>query len=229
MVVASLVITAVLQIAQPAFAPRDTTPTAGVDTGATSAPADSTSGTATVTTPATTAAWYRREPTMDARLVPDWSRALMADTNPRRRKAIEYSDEYYSRLQLHRIGSWLEFPVFGTEYWLGQKLISGRDNGDWVKTTHAVVAGTLGGLFAINTLTGAWNLYESRHDTDQRALVWTHSVLMLASDAGFLITAMLAGDSEDSGDSRTQHRNAALISMSAASAGTLIMWLKRGL
>jgi hypothetical protein len=229
MIVASLVITAVLRIAQPAFAPRDTVPTAGVDTGATSAPADSTSFTAASTAPATSTTSYRLEPTVDARLAPDWSRALARDTIPRRRKAVEYSDEYYSRLQLHRIGSWLEFPVFGTEYWLGQKLISGGDNGDWVKTTHAVVAGTLGGLFAINTVTGVWNLYESRHDTDQRALVWTHSALMLASDAGFLITAMLAGDAEDSSHGQDKHRNAALVSMSIASVGTLLMWVKRGL
>jgi hypothetical protein len=227
MVVASLVITALLHVAQPAAAPRDTAPTASVDPGATSAPADSTSVSAAASP--TTPTWFRREPVVDARLVPDWGRALTMDTIPRRRKAVEYSDEYYSRLQLHRIGSWLELPVFGTEYWLGQKLISGNATGDWVKTSHAVVAGTLGGLFAINTITGVWNLYESRHDTDERALVWTHSALMLASDAGFLITAMLAGDAEDSFHARERHRNAALVSMSMATAGTLLMWVKRGL
>jgi hypothetical protein len=98
-----------------------------------------------------------------------------------------------------------------------------------VKPTHAAVAGGLGGLFAINTLTGAWNLYDSRHDTDQRALVWTHSALMLASDAGFAITGLLAGDAHNSLRSRDRHRNAALTSMGLAGAGTLIMWFKRGL
>jgi hypothetical protein len=221
MVVALLVITALMQVAPAASAPGATVP------GATSAPADS----ALATAPAAVAPTelYRREPIVDARLVPDWSRALTMDTIPRRRRAVEYSDEYYSRLQLHRIGSWLELPVFGTEYWLGQKLISDARPGDWVKTTHAVVAGTLGGLFAINTVTGVWNLYESRQDTDERALVWTHSALMLASDAGFLLTAMLAGDAEDSFHAQQRHKNAALVSMSIATAGTLIMWLKRGL
>lgn len=224
MVVVSLLVTALLQ-SSPLAPPsgdtisRDTVSAAGTGEGATSAPADS-----------ATTAWYRRSPSVDARLVPDWSRALTADTIPRRRRAVEYSDEYYSRLQLHRWGSWLEFPVFGTEYWLGQKLMS-RDEApaDWVKPTHAVVAGALGGLFAINTITGVWNLYESRNDTDQRALVWTHSALMLASDAGFLITAMLAGDAEDSFRSRDRHRNAALVSMGIGGVGTIIMWLKRGL
>jgi hypothetical protein len=167
---------------------------------------------------------------MDARLVPDWSRRLEVDTNPRRKKAVSYSDEYYSRLQLHRWGSWLEFPIFGAEYWLGQKLMSPDEiPADWVKTTHAIVAGGLGGLFALNTITGVWNLYESRNDTDQRALVWTHSALMLAADAGFVVTASLAGGAHDSFHTRDQHRQGALISMGIASAGTLIMWIKRGL
>jgi hypothetical protein len=224
MVVASLLVTALLQTSTLAPPPGDTVSRDTVSLpdsvpGATSAPADSAN-----------IAWYRRPPTGDARLVPDWSRALTADTVPRRRRAVEYSDEYYSRLQLHRWGSWLEFPVFGTEYWLGQKLMS-RDEAPagWVKPTHAVVAGALGGLFAINTITGVWNLYESRNDTDQRALVWTHSALMLASDAGFVITAMLAGDAEDSFRSRDRHRNAALVSMGIGGVGTIIMWLKRGL
>ncbi|HEV8498632.1 MAG TPA: hypothetical protein VGQ56_17270 [Gemmatimonadaceae bacterium] len=220
MVVASFVVAALLQVALPTSANGDTVPATNIELRATTAPADS----------ASVVARHRRETSMDARLVPDWNRSAVADTNPRRRKAVEYSDEYYSRLQMHRVGSWLEFPIFGAEYWLGQKLISRTETpADWVKTTHAVVAGTLGGLFAINTITGVWNLYESRKETDQRALVWTHSALMLASDAGFLITAMLAGDAEDSFHAQDRHRNAALVSMSIAGAGTLIMWLKRGL
>jgi hypothetical protein len=220
MVVASFVVATLLQLAPPMLARGDTVPAPNTDARATSAPADS----------ATTVVWQQRESSMDARLVPNWNRSPATDTIPRRRRAVEYSDEYYSRLQMHRVGSWLEFPVFGAEYWLGQKLISRNETpADWVKPTHAVVAGALGGLFVVNTITGVWNLYESRHDTDQRAIVWTHSALMLASDAGFLITAMLAGDAEDSFHAQDRHRNAALVSMSFATAGTLLMWVKRGL
>jgi len=220
MVVASLLVTALLQAAPVALASGDTVSASQPAVGATFAPADS----------AAALASYHRQPAIDPRLVPDWNRRLEVDTNPRRKKAVQYSDEYYSRLQLHRWGSWLEFPIFGTEYWLGQKLMSPDEvPADWVKTTHAIVAGGLGGLFAINTITGVWNLYESRNDTDQRALVWTHSALMLASDAGFVITAALAGGAHDSFHTRDQHRQGALISMGIASAGTLIMWLKRGL
>src|ERR1043165_6159498 len=114
MVVASFIVAALLQVAPPTAASDDTVPATNTDVRATTAPADS----------ASVVARHRRETSMDARLVPGWNRVAVADTNPRRRKAVEYSDEYYSRLQMHRVGSWLEFPIFGAEYWLGQKLIS---------------------------------------------------------------------------------------------------------
>lgn len=183
---------------------------------------------ATILIPADSASTTpRRDLSGDARAVPGWELAA-ADTQPRRRHAIEYSDWYYRRLQIHRWGSWLELPVFGTEYWLGQKLINDVQLASWVKPTHGAVAGVLGGLFTINTITGVWNLYDSRNDTEDRKLVWTHSALMLASDAGFLITAALAGDAEEAGSSRTAHRNVAIASMGLATAGTVLMWIKRG-
>jgi uncharacterized protein YbjT (DUF2867 family) len=78
----------------------------------------------------------------------------------------------------------VELPLFAGEYWLGNKLMSHSETpGSWVKPTHVSVAAALGGLFALNTVTGVWNLYDSRHDTDDRALVWSHSALMLAAVA----------------------------------------------
>lgn len=172
----------------------------------------------------------RRELLLDAREVPAWAQPAPADTQPRRRPhAVEYSDWYYRRLQVHRWGSWLELPVFGTEYWLGQKLINDVQLANWVKPTHAGVAGVLGGLFTINTVTGVWNLYESRNSTEDRALVWTHSALMLASDAGFAITGAIGHRARFPGSDRTAHRNIAIASMGLATAGTVLMWIKRGL
>lgn len=177
-----------------------------------------------------TAASIPREPLLDARAVPAWAQPAVTDTQPRRRRhAVSYSDWYYRRLQVHRWGSWLELPVFGTEYWLGQKLINDVQLSSWVKPTHSVVAGALGGLFTINTITGVWNLYESRNDTEDRALVWTHSALMLASDAGFMVTGALAGGAKRAGSERNAHRDVAIASMSVATLGTLLMWFKRGL
>ena len=217
MVLGALVIALLVQASAPTAGGRDSI----------RAPHDS----AAVTIPADSAvARARRELLLDAREVPAWARPAAPDTQPRRRPhAVEYSDWYYRRLQVHRWGSWLELPVFGTEYWLGQKLINDVQLANWVKPTHAAVAGVLGGLFTINTVTGVWNLYDSRNDTEDRALVWTHSALMLASDAGFVITGALAGSAKHSGSGRNNHRNVAIASMSLATAGTLLMWIKRGL
>jgi hypothetical protein len=221
MVVASLFISALLQAG---VAPPDSNsaaPTANAVRAATFAPAASSADTS----------WYHRyhrATPLDTRLMPTSTLDATRDTVPRRRRAVEYSDWYYRRLQVHRWGSWLELPVFGAEYWLGQKLLSPNDRPDWVKPSHGAVAGVLGGLFTINTVTGLWNLYDSREDTDQRTLVWSHSVLMLAADAGFAVTGLLA---QDAGDNRGvgRHRTMAVTSMGLATAGTLIMWIKRGL
>ena len=166
----------------------------------------------------------------DARLMPVWALPPAQDTQPRkRRRAVQYSDAYYTRLQIHRVGSWLELPVFGTEYWLGQKLINDSPRAGWVKPTHTTVAVVLGGLFVVNTATGVANLVESRSSTDDRALVWSHSALMLAADAGFVATAALAGNAGHSASGQDRHRNAALTSFGIATVGTLIMWFTRGL
>ena len=184
---------------------------------ATSAPTDS------------TAPWYRRD-AIDPRLAISWPSLSNVDTVPRRRRAIEYSDWYYRRLRLHRWGSYVELPLFAAEYWLGNKLMSHTETpGSWVKPTHVSVATALGGLFAVNTITGVWNLYDSRHDTDERTLVWSHSALMLAADAGFAVTGLIAGDADRTGSGANNHRTAALTSIGLATAGTLLMWVKRGL
>jgi hypothetical protein len=217
MVLGAIGIAVLLQASTPSAGAADTI-SAARDTAVSSIAAGSTA------TPA------HRNPLLDARAVPAWAYPAASDTQPRRRRhAVQYSDWYYRRLQVHRWGSWLELPVFGTEYWLGQKLINDVQLASWVKPAHGAVAGVLGGLFTINTVTGVWNLYDSRNDTDDRALIWTHSVLMLASDAGFAITGALGGNAKHSGSDRTLHRNVAIASMSLATAGTLLMWVKRGL
>ena len=51
---------------------------------------------------------------------------------------------------------------------LGQKILNGQRTGhfasDGTRSAHKVVAGGLGALFAVNTVTGVWNLIEARHD-----------------------------------------------------------------
>jgi len=75
-------------------------------------------------------------------------------------------------------------------------LLSGSNPAGWVRPMHGVGAGALGVLFGVNTITGVWNLVESRKDPRALRRI-LHSTLMLAADAGFLYTASLAGERED--------------------------------
>jgi hypothetical protein len=153
-------------------------------------------------------------------------RSEYADTTltHRRPRAIEYSDWYARRLMVHKIGSYVELPLFASEWYLGNRLLNG-DGTDSEKNLHGVVAGGLGVLFSVNTITGVWNLYDSRADPSDRKKKIIHSVLMLASDAGFALTGAVAGDAREDAGRRSLHQNLAISSMGLSTVGTLMMWL----
>jgi hypothetical protein len=159
----------------------------------------------------------------------DTTLAAAADTGDRRPRAIEYSDGYYTRLTIHRYASYAELPLFALEYGLGQRILNGQRTGDFAssgtRSAHKVVAGGLGVLFAVNTVTGVWNMIEARHDPAGRTRRDIHALSMLLADAGFLWTASLAGDARESQNGANRHRNAAIASISVATASTLMMWL----
>jgi len=115
-------------------------------------------------------------------------------------------------------------PLFASEYILGDRLLR-QNHADWLSPAHNIVAGGLGILFAVNTVTGVWNLAESRKDPEGRTRRLMHSALMIAADAGFAYTGLIAGDAKESPEGRTRHKNAALVSMGIATTGTLMMWL----
>jgi hypothetical protein len=153
---------------------------------------------------------------------------LAPDTT--RRKAIEYSDEYATRLTIHRIASYAELPLFGAEYVLGQKLLNEEaagplPRGSSLRTGHNLVADGLGLLFLTNTVTGVWNLIDSRKDPAGATRRWLHSLTMLAADAGFFWTASVGGQARRTLAGANQHRNIAIGSMSLATVSTLMMWL----
>ncbi|HXT17174.1 MAG TPA: hypothetical protein VN706_16170 [Gemmatimonadaceae bacterium] len=157
------------------------------------------------------------------------SAAVVDTPSVRRRHAISYSDQYYTRLTIHRYGSYAMLPLFAAEYSLGQNLINDANPSSWIKPTHTAVALGIGALFGVNTITGAWNLWESRDDPSNRGLRITHTVLMLASDAGFAITGALTPkthsfDFSEVQSSRNRHRNWAIGSMALSTAGTALMW-----
>lgn len=157
-----------------------------------------------------------------------------ADT-VRRRKAIHYSEAYGVRIRIHQIASYAEIPLFIGEYFLGEKLLRDRRNNfnfgfgedDGNSGAHGAVAAGLGVLFTVNTITGAWNLYDSRKDPAGRTRRWIHTLTMLAADAGFLLTAQAADDAGESNAAGNRHRNLAIGSMSLATASTIMMWLWR--
>ena len=152
-----------------------------------------------------------------------------ADTN--RHQAVEHSDFYYKRLAVHRYASYATLPLFVTEYFLGQSLFNHPGEEGSTKSAHGAVAGAIGVLFAVNTVTGVWNLWDSRHDTDGRTRRYIHSILMLAADAGFAWAGATApGDDarpgEDLDARRRKHRTIALSSfgVSLASYGMRLVW-----
>lgn len=153
--------------------------------------------------------------------------AWVADTG--RRQAVEHSDFYYKRLAVHRYASYATVPLFVTEYFLGQHLFNHPGEEGSTKSAHGAVAGGIAVLFGVNTVTGVWNLWDSRHDTDGRTRRYLHSFLMLAADAGFAWAGATApgereGPALDS--QRRKHRTIALSSMgiSLASYGMMLLW-----
>jgi hypothetical protein len=145
--------------------------------------------------------------------------------------AVEYSDAYRMRAKVHKIASFATLPLFAAEGVVGQKLYNARINFEdtsTLKSTHLALAGGIGALFGVNTVTGVWNLIESRHDPNHRTIKWVHGLLMLGADAGFLATAATGpGDDErffatDTNGAST-HRAIAFTSIGAATTGYLIM------
>jgi hypothetical protein len=155
--------------------------------------------------------------------------SFRSDTGEARPRAIEYSNAYGTRLAIHRYASYAELPLFAAEYALGQRILNGDRTGDrassGTRSAHKIVAGGLGVLFAVNTVTGVWNLVEARHDPSGRTRRDLHALGMLIADAGFLWTASLAGDARESLDAANRHRNAAIASISVATVSTVMMWL----
>jgi len=147
----------------------------------------------------------------------------------KRRKAVVLSDAALLRLRIHRYASYTVIPLFALQAIAGNQLLQ-ADNGGverpgWAKSAHSFGAAAIGTVFAVNTITGVWSLYDQRANTDGRTRRWVHSILMLASDAGFTWTGIkLADDAKRSSSSRDQHRNWAYASMGTALVGYGIMY-----
>jgi hypothetical protein len=166
------------------------------------------------------------------RLVP----LFAPDSAPQPRRSVEYSDAYYRRLTVHRWASYTMLPLFAAQYVLGDRILdqktdayAGVGNGvdPAARRRHQVVAGGVATLFAVNTVTGVWNAIEARGDANGRARRSTHVLLMLAADAGFVATGLIASRASDQGPPQARtHRTVALGSMGVATAGAAVMWFR---
>ena len=144
-----------------------------------------------------------------------------------RTQAFQYSEAYNTRRKIHMMASYATIPLFVGQYIAGQKLYNG-EGGDTAKSVHGVLAGSVAALFAINSVTGVWNMWEARGDPNGKTRRLVHGTLMLAADAGFVATGMLAPDEHGGdGSSQSTHRTVALTSMGVAAASYVYMLVTR--
>ena len=158
---------------------------------------------------------------------PHIPRVVVLDTPRARPRAIEVSDWYGRRLTIHRYLSYSVIPVFAAQWVAGNQIYTqGRDAPSWAKTTHRAGATALAGIFTVNTVTGLWNLWDSRAAPQGRTLRTVHALSMLAADAGFTYAGVkLSKEAETDFDKRRQHRTVALSSMAVAAASGVAMKL----
>ena len=161
--------------------------------------------------------------------------SAMRDTVTRRRRAVAYSDAYATRLRIHRYASYTMLPLFATQYVLGNRLLTQKEEvfagrrtvpvDAGLRSTHRAVAMGVAALFVVNTTTGVWNLVESRENPAGRRVRRAHAIAMLAADAGFIAVGILGARGTDGApaDAR-RHRNIALGSMALSTGGAALMW-----
>jgi len=152
-----------------------------------------------------------------------------ADTVRKRRRAVVLSDAALLRLRIHRYASYTVIPLFALQSIAGNQLLQadngGQERPGWAKSAHSFGAAALGTVFTVNTITGVWALYDQRENDEGKVRRWAHTILMLASDAGFTYTGIkLADEAKRSPSNRNTHRNWAYASMGTALVGYGIMF-----
>jgi hypothetical protein len=163
------------------------------------------------------------------------SAAVVDDSVRRRPKAVEYSDLYYTSLKVHRLASYLTLPLFVGMYFSGSYLWKHPGSHGLARDVHGPMAAGVAGLFAVNTVTGVYNLWTERKEPKGRTRRWVHGVAMLIADAGFVAVGSTAPEHErDSGGTpppplsqqsgANTHRNLAIASMGLA-LGSYVMML----
>ena len=121
------------------------------------------------------------------------------------------------------MSSFATLPLFATEASSASRCTTNPTGSK--NDAHLVVAGGIGGLFAVNTFTGVWNLLEARKDPHFGKRKWPHAPAdarrrrRLRHDGGAR-AEQRAGESAGTGGA---HRAAAFTSIGLATTGYLIM------
>lgn len=146
---------------------------------------------------------------------------------PQAQPPTVYTHAYEVRADIHKYASYATLPLYAAEFGLGQSLYDDPGNGTR-RSLHGAVGAGIIGLAGVNTVTGVWNLWVSRHDTNGRKLRVIHSVLTLASNGGFVAAWATAPSSHNRGtpaynSDKVTHRNIAVASIGVGTVGYLIM------
>jgi hypothetical protein len=146
--------------------------------------------------------------------------------------AIEYSDAHETRAKIHRYLSWAVLPVMATEFALGQQLYNDPNSiNSSSRGVHGAVGAGLIGLFAVQSVTGVWNLVEENSAPGQKKRL-VHGFMMLAAEGGFIAAAAMApghsrNDLINFDANKSTHRNVAVVSIGVGTAGYLLMLLTK--
>lgn len=147
--------------------------------------------------------------------------------------AIEYSEGHLTRAKIHKYASFATLPLIATEFWLGQSLYNDPQSlSSSKRAVHGAVGAGLIGLFAVNSVTGVWNLVDSREAPGHTKRM-VHGLMMLAAEGGFIAAAVSApGHSRNAlvnfDANKATHRNIAYVSMGVGTAGYLLMLFTGG-
>lgn len=152
-----------------------------------------------------------------------------AEQRRRRPVVYTYSHAYDVRNRIHHYASYTMLPLFVAEAIVGQKLYNNPIQTRNLRHWHGALATGIYTLFAVNTVTGVWNMWDGRHDPNGRTRRTIHGLLMLAADVGFVATAASTPNSRTFNgllnfeSQKVVHLQMAMTAVGIATAGYLIM------
>jgi hypothetical protein len=116
---------------------------------------------------------------------------------------------------------------------LGEKLYNDPNSlTSNLRGVHGAVGAGLIGFFGVQSVTGVWNLVESRHAPGHTKRL-VHGLLMLAAEGGMVAAAATApghnrNDLINFDANRSTHRTVAVVSIGVGTAGYLLMLFTGG-